>query len=392
MRTNIGPASDAVTRLIAVSSLIGKELSGEGDVPCITFADYMAICLYDPAGGYYRAGEARVGKAGDFYTSSGIGDIMARAIAYAAASCHEKLGILDEPLLLAEWGAGTGRLSAQLGAVIEEQAVIGERRYRQLLIEDHTGHRGVIPETFAKLSAVPLPIIFTSSEAWSRSSEWLGGPLMLIANELLDAFPVHRVTNRGGELLELGVAGSPHEGFRYVHMPIADPRIRTAMDHGAQKLEEGQITEINLAANDWIKRIGESMRRGRVLLIDYGHDGEELSASHRMAGTLMTYRHHQANDSPFVRPGEQDITAHVNFTAIRHAVVEAGFRVVYFGTQKQFLVDHGALELLRDHGGADPFSPIARRNRAIRQLMISDGMSESFKVMILEKDAEESPD
>lgn len=388
MATLEGPASQEVSRRIAASLLTGTELDGGGEARCISFAEYMEICLYDPAAGYYRTGEARVGKAGDFYTSSGIGDLMARAIARAAEQWYSAVQPIagDDPLLLAEWGAGTGRLSAQLAAVWADKGTRTMPCFRQLLIEDHAGHAEAIQQSYRQLGIPTLPAVWTSLQAWERSEQWLGrGPTLLIANELLDAFPVHRITCRGGALRELGVAGHTSEGFRYVLLPVRDDRLLEAMKLGEMALAEGQTAEISLAANDWIMRLGGAMKSGRVLLIDYGDSGEELTAAHRMAGTLMTYRHHQASDSPFDQPGDRDITAHVNFTAIRRSAELAGFQTMYYGTQKQFLIDHGLLELLTDHDGADPFSDAARRNRAIRQLLISDGMSESFKVLILEK-------
>lgn len=385
METKIGPASAAIALRIEASSLVGYELVSGEAAACITFADYMATCLYDKDAGYYRDGAARVGKGGDFYTSPALGDLMARAIAASVKERTSDLTIGAEELLVAEWGAGTGRLSAQLGIVLESGGE-GSKGCRQLLIEDHRGHVAQIRKTYAELSATSQPEVWTSEEAWERSKSWLGGQVFLIANELLDAFPVHRVAKHRGELWELGVAGSEPSGYRYVRMPMQDNRLTEAMDAGGLRIAEGQIIEIGLAAGQWINRLGQAMSGGgRVLIIDYGDEGEELSGPHRMAGTLMTYRNHRASDSPFDQPGDRDLTAHVNFTAIRRAAENSGFRTVYYGTQKQFLVDRGVLDLLAEHDGTDPFLPSARRNRAIRQLLLSDGMSEIFKVLVLEK-------
>ncbi|MDF2836926.1 MAG: SAM-dependent methyltransferase, partial [Paenibacillus sp.] len=118
MRTKNGPANAAIDSLIAASSLIGMEMDGSGAAACISFADYMATCLYDPSAGYYRSGAPRVGKRGDFYTSSGLGDLMARSIAASIDKWRDAMPSGEERLLIAEWGAGTGRLSAQLAAVL----------------------------------------------------------------------------------------------------------------------------------------------------------------------------------------------------------------------------------------------------------------------------------
>jgi SAM-dependent MidA family methyltransferase len=288
----------------------------------------------------------------------------------------------DERFLIAEWGAGTGRLSSQLSVVLGEGQ---SRSIRQLLIEDHEGHIAAIMETYREFGIVHKPDIRTSDEAWGSSDIWSTDEVLVVANELLDAFPVHRVIRQNGELWELGVAGTATDGFRYVRLPLRDDGLTKAMEIGELSVAEGQAAEVGLAANDWIRRLGHAMVAGQVLLIDYGDEGTELSAPHRMAGTLMTYRGHLASDSPFDQPGDRDLTAHVNFTAIRRTAESSGFRTAYYATQKQFLVEHGLLALLAEHDGGDPFSPAARRNRAIRQLLLSDGMSESFKVLLLEK-------
>lgn len=381
-----GPASAALEKRISESGLRGAELSADGGAACITFADYMEACLYDPESGYYRVGGARVGKSGDFYTVSGVGDLMARAIAGAALQWRSETARDDlASLLLAEWGAGTGRLSAQLAAVLSEVEDGSGIPFRQLLVEDHKGHQNEIAETYKMLHGGPPPVVRSSDEVWEQAERLLAGPLLLIANELLDAFPVHRVTRKDGVIAELGVAGDAENGFRYVRLPLTDKRIRMEMDRGELTLEEGDIREVCLAAGDWIRRLASAMGHGRVLIIDYGDCGEELSAPYRSEGTFMTYSNHLASDEPFHRPGGRDLTAHVNFTAVRRCAEEAGFTTLYYGTQKEFLLEQGMLQLLVEHDGANPFSYESRRNRAIRQLLLGDNMSESFKVLLLEK-------
>ena len=210
----------------------------------------------------------------------------------------------------------------------------------------------------------------------------------VIANELLDAFPVHRVVRRNGRLWELGAAAAEvgaGAAFRYVHMPLSDERIEAALLRDGMELREGQIAEVNLEAERWIAKLGGLIRQGCLTLIDYGHEARELAAPHRMRGTLLCYRDHIARDEPFLDPGGQDITAHVNFTACMAAGAEAGWATRYYGTQKRFLVDEGLLADLAEHDGSDPFGEAARHNRAIRQLLLSDAMSETFKVLVLDK-------
>lgn len=354
-------------------------------VPSISFCSYMEACLYDEQFGYYRSGAVRVGKSGDFYTSSAIGNIMAEVIARYAANFGREYGF---PVTLAEWGGGTGKLSADIAAAFRNHRLAEEMTLRPLIVENHPGHAAAAAESFRAIypAGDEQPVVLTSNQFGERYAEWIAnGSVLVLANELLDAFPVHRIRRRGNQLVELGVAVMPNEGFVLTEMAVTDPRLAEWLERDGIRLREGQTTEICPGVRDWLFELSARMPKGKVIVIDYGHDAEEYAAEHRMEGTLMTYWKHQASDSPLLGAGERDITAHVSFAFAKASAREAGFEVIYYDTQKQFLVDYGVFELLRDHDGLDPFGEAARRNRAVRQLLLSDSMSESFKVMVLEK-------
>lgn len=353
---------------------------------CITFHDYMALCLYDPDYGYYRQGSIRVGREGDFYTSSSVGTIMGEKIAACMAHWQARFGGRADA---AEWGAGTGMLSKHiLQAWTLHDPATRSDAMRYAVIDDSPVHLAAARRLLEPIFGWGRLHYLTADQGWAGS--WRrGGPLMVVANELLDAMPVHRVLLKEGRLWEIGVTltDRPDAPFAETLLPLSDPRIARVLERDGIGLREGQQTEVNLNAERWIAQIGACMDEGVLMLVDYGHDVEELTAGHRMNGTLLCYAGHMAHDDPYARPGEQDITAHVNFTACRRAAEAAGFRVHYYATQKQFLLDSGVLDDLTIHDGADPFGPAARRNRAIRQLLLSDGMSETFKVMVLHKGA-----
>jgi len=358
------------------------ENGGWKSVKCISFYQYMQACLYDPQYGYYHSGPIRVGKEGDFYTSSGIGQVLAEVLAkylldYAA--------LVDKPLKLIEWGAGTGRLSAQIAAAGCERDFDWNRKMQSILIEDHPAHAHAAQHAFEDINCLSgrVPLLSSSDDAWEAN--WLKQPAIVLANELFDAFPVHRVQLVNGELMELGVAGNDERGFFEVQMPLTDTRIANWLIRDGIELLEGQQTEVHAGAVDFLKKLGAVMISGRVVIIDYGHKAEEYAAEHRMLGTLMCYSRHQTNTNPYSRIGEQDITSHVPFTFIHHSAEESGFQVASYMTQKQFLIEHGVMNMLQNHNSTDPFSKEARRNRAIRQLLLSDQMSETFKVMVLDK-------
>lgn len=409
--------TQSILHTIAASNRLGwlekpPASVGEG-IPAITFHDYMAMCLYDERDGYYKSGRVRIGKEGDFYTSSAIGSIMGGKLAGYAAKLA---GGQSRAVTIMEWGAGTGALAQQMLAAldgIEENGTVPAwlADARWVLVDGNPVH---LDEARSRLagrlsgSAGPALAFMTPEEAEAelgRSGE--DRFTIVIANELLDAMPVHRVVKRGGALRELGVAaaeagpgapgtdmagslaglidGGAGSDFRYVHMPLSDERIAAALHRDGVRLREGQIMEVNMNAERWIAKLGALIRRGCLMLIDYGHEAAELAGPHRMQGTLLCYKNHVARDEPLLDPGGQDMTAHVNFTACMAAGAAAGWRRRYYGTQKQFLVDEGLLSELADHDGTNPFGEAAKRNRAIRQLLLSDAMSETFKVLALDK-------
>ncbi|AZN40510.1 class I SAM-dependent methyltransferase [Paenibacillus albus] len=367
--------------------------AGEG-IPCITFRDYMDHCLYDETDGYYKSGKVRVGKDGDFYTSSQIGTLMGEKL----ASCIARLIEGEEQdvrLTIVEWGAGTGALSGQMLTEWLDSSLPWLARLRYVVVDSNPVHlkvaRSRLEQVHERIGENGALDFMSPEDARSTLSDLRGKGefTIVVANELLDAFPIHRVQQKHGRLWELGVTTAATvqngEAFEYVLLPLTDAKISAVLERDGIQLREGQTTEINLAAEQWIAQMSELIADGALLLVDYGHEAAELTAPHRMHGTMLCYKDHVAYDRPFLAPGEQDITAHVNFTACRAAAEASGWHVHYYNTQKQFLIDHGLLGDLASHDGTNPFSEAARRNRAIRQLLLSDGMSESFKVLLLRK-------
>lgn len=350
----------------------------------ISFHHYMSLCLYHPEYGYYRSGGSRVGRDGDFYTSAYIGEAMGEVLAESIVKLASESFPGDGPVDVIDWGGGTGKLGAQM---LEAWRSLGEagNRFMLTLIDGNPEHRREASRRLAPYLAAgsarvaedlpePLP---------SRANR----PVIVIANELLDAFPVHRITKRDGAIREWGVTWD-EEADRPAPILLEDSEQdweQWLFEHEVT-LAEGQTFEVCLDAAEWIRSLAKRLPRALLVFIDYGDESAELAAPHRMEGTLLCYAKHRAHDDPYEAPGEQDITAHVNFSHMRQAAEAAGWRQRWYGTQKQYLVESGILGKLTGHGITDPFHPIVKRNRAIRQLLLSDGMSELFKVIIFEKD------
>lgn len=375
------PMERLIADAIAASPRTGRTAEGAA-VRCIPFRDYMALCLYAPKLGYYRRG-VRVGKAGDFYTSSAIGGEMGACLAaYLADAAAERLGSDEGRIELVDWGGGTGRLAKQMLAGWRSRNPEQAERLRLTVVDGHPEHRLRAEAELAEEIASGRARVMDEPEA--ERFPWAEERTIVVCNELLDAMPAHRVCLIDGELLEWGVAWDERRGRATAcRMEPSDERLtpdRLARD--GIVLLEGQTAEVSLDGQTWLARLLARLGRALVVVVDYGDESAELVSPHRMDGTLVCYRNHRAELDPFAAPGDQDMTAHVNFTLLRRTADEAGWREIWYGTQKRFLVEAGLLDRLVDHADADPFSPAARRNRAIRQLLLSDGMSELFKVQV----------
>lgn len=370
-------------RNAAVERRIAERLQANGGR--MTFADYMHLCLYEPGIGYYQRDAVKLGKEGDFYTSAHIGRAMGFCIASALAAAARRLAPGGEDISLVEWGGGEGRLAAVVLDELRRTHPDIYSRVRFVGAESSPGHREAQRDRLGRhaerIEALCGPEDAPVERALAERTT------LLFANELLDAFPVHLLIRRRGRWRELYVeeGQGAEETLREAEGELSSGRLADWLDRHPIDAAEGQRIEVSLAALDWIAGLGARMRRGYVLFADYGDVSAELYGRHRLNGTLLAYRRHRATDRVLEAPGAQDLTAHVNFEWCREAAEEAGFQEVGLETQKRFLVENGIFSLLKDHAGGDPFSPEARTNRAVRQLLLSDGMSELFKIMTMYK-------
>lgn len=373
--------AEAFRNELAGSGRVGRLPSG-AEVPCLTFRDYMRLCLYDPDCGYYRSGPVRVGRSGDFYTSPFLGETMGEQLAAALWKLADERFGVGSGANVVDWGGGTGRLIRQLGESWGREGA--SDRFRLFVVEDHPAHRREAEIALRDRIESGSARIFAEAEA--EAYPWRKGNTIVIANELLDAFPVHRVVQTEDGLAEQGVFWDENAGQPAPCLTgLSTPRLAERLALDGTKLLKGQIAEVGLDAADWVAGLYGKLGNALLVILDYGDEAAELTGPHRMEGTLVCYRRHIAHGDPYVLPGEQDITAHVNFTAIRDAAVHAGWEPLWYGTQQRFLIASGVLDRLAAHACTDPFAPVVRRNRQIRQLLLSDGMGELFKVQIFAK-------
>jgi SAM-dependent MidA family methyltransferase len=308
---------------------IRAEIDASGPM---TFARFMEIALYDPARGYYRGATARPGRAGDYLTAPEASPIFGRAIARLALAVHAALGAPD-PFVIREHGAGTGALAEPLASAVLGTPG-GPAAIRYLVAE-------VEP---ARVDAVAQRV---DSRAAVEADD--GAPIegFVVANEVLDALPTHRVVQRGLELREILVGLDASGSLVDVEARPSTPALAARLADESIELADGQHAEICLAVDDWIADAAAGLRRGVLLVIDYGHPARDLNDPRkRAAGTLATYLGHEVADAPYRAIGRQDITAHVDITAIERAAGAAGLVRLGSTVQAEFLDRLGTGELL----------------------------------------------
>lgn len=307
----------------------------------ISFARFMELALYHPEHGYYLRPAVRAGKQGDFLTAPELSPFFGRILARQLVEVWTALGTPAEFVAI-EYGAGRGRLAHDILAAVREECP----RFAMAL-------RYVLHELNPHRRADAAALLGTAGFDARASFEWPGSESVLVppvtgailANEFLDALPVHRGVWRGGVLLERFVGWSGEWFIEELGLP-ATGALAGAITAAGVELAEGQCVDITLAAGDWLASTAGRLARGVVLAIDYGYPSAELYAPQRHAGTFLCYHQHTANDEPYARIGRQDMTAHVDFGLLCRAGAAAGLALAGETTQSQFLTNLGLGELL----------------------------------------------
>jgi SAM-dependent MidA family methyltransferase len=375
--SGLSPA-DRSAELVA---LIRAEIEGAPERR-ITFARFMERALYEPELGYYRQLADRPTDAGDFLTAPETHAIFGWTIARRIEQMWADLGE-PKPFGLVEYGAGSGTLAI---AILE-----GLRRHGSSRLLEAIRYEPIEASHFR---LADLERRFEESgfaDRLAASGSPSDGPLpvtgVLLANEFLDALPVHRLVLRGGELRELFVAW--RERFVEIVAEPSTPELaRRLADDGLEmgRLAEGQVAEICLGLEPWLDDVAARLARGYVVAIDYGYPAAELYGPRRLAGTLLGYRGHRVEEDPFTDPGLIDLTAHVDFTALQVLGERRGLRSVAFATQAEFLVASGLeLELRALQESPDTTAEDYLRARSGIVRMLDPRYMGRFRVITLER-------
>ncbi|MFZ5861890.1 MAG: class I SAM-dependent methyltransferase [Nitrospirota bacterium] len=354
-----------------VFALIRAEITARGP---ITFARFMDLALYAPGAGYYMRDADQIGARGDFYTSSQVHVLFGEMIARQLDEMAVRIGA--PRFTVVECGAGRGTMAHDILTALTASGRGPALHY--MIVEKS-------PAMIARQRRLLDPFAAAGRVTWAAAlpTEPIVG--CVLSNELLDAFPVHRVARHGGRLQEIYVDAAG-DGFVERMAPPSTPELAAYLDRVDVTLVEGQQAEVNLAAVAWMRAAGRALGRGFVLSIDYGYPAEELYAPHRVRGTLLAYHRHRTNEAFLNRVGRQDLTAHVDFTSLALAGREVGLDVEGFTNQTGFLLGLGAHEVAeRLLDAAADEAARADTLAGVRGLLDPHGMGQTFKVLIQRK-------
>ena len=352
---------------------IEQEIRERGPIP---FSRYMELCLYEPGRGYYAKSKEQFGKAGDFYTSSDVHAVFGRLMARQFEEMWRVLGSPDQ-IEIVELGPGRGLFARDVLDWSRQKFPDFFRALHYTLVESSAALREKLAFTLGEYIAGGKASIAGDVASYVSTEN-----VIVFANEFFDALPVEVLSNHGA--MRVG-----WEAGRFVESFVsASAAEMEYLDRYSVHPEEGERVEVGLEAQRWMPRIAAATPRGFVVIIDYGYTREELLAG-RHRGTVMCYRRHSTSENPYEAPGEQDITAHVNFTALRAAGEQAGLDCLGLVTQAQFLMGIGEETQFSD-AFADARLPQERAKRALqlKHLVTPSGMGETFSVLVMAKGVE----
>ena len=332
----------------------------------IAFADYMQLALYHPQFGYYSGGLPKFGRSGDFITAPELTPLFGQTL---ANQCQPILENLSSPILF-EFGAGSGRLCVDLLSALEQKNALPEayhilevssnlrQRQKALITEE-------IPHLLSRIQWL---------DHWPKTA--FNG--VVIANEVLDAMPVHRFLQTNDGLFESFVTLNANGQLTEVFLPCNNNQLQDYITAVLPKTLIPYQSEASLLIKGWLQQCYDMLNQGVLLIIDYGFPRHEYYHPDRNQGTLMCHYQHKAHSNPLIHSGLQDITAHIDFTLVAEAGDAAGFTIAGYTSQAAFLIANGLLNLLEN-------SDNTHAALAVKQLIQPHEMGELFKVMALSK-------
>lgn len=337
----------------------------------ITFADYMDLALYHPKYGYYTSEKEKIGKRGDYYTSSDVHPVFGELIARQLEQMWKILG--KGKFTVVEMGAGKGWLCYDIINFIKDRFPEFFEKIDYKIVEIS---KNLVVKQSSILKGLEDRISWETSSSDGFSFKPIDG--CFLSNEFVDSLPVHQLTVRNGCIQEIYVTTKDDDFFEITD-ELSDPVLKDYFKELSINLKEGQKAEVNLNALNWIRNISHYLKRGFIITIDYGCLAEDLYSEDRYRGTLMCYYKHTTSENPFVRVGNQDMTSHVNFSSLMQAGSKCGLKTTGFAKQSHFLIALGILDKMKESYG--DIGGILK----MKTLLLPGGMGDIFKVLIQHK-------
>ena len=355
-------------------NLIKKKIKQEG---AISFRDFMDMALYYPELGYYTSKKDKIGGYGDFFTSSEVDKAFGQLLAEQFSDIYLKLKANNFKIV--EIGAGKGYLASDILSHLKNTYQDIYENIEYIIIEKSPYHVQIQKEILKEHKNVKWVQGLTDFE-----DESIEG--VIFSNELFDSFPVHVIRKKNSKIYEIYITIDSQDNVieleREPSKEILDYMKELHID-----IPEGMTTEINLDAKDMIQLIGKKLKKGFVFTIDYGYPSKELYKPYRMRGTLLCYHKHQYSENYYENVGLQDITSHVNFSALKHFGEKVGLKTLGFTDQAHFLTSLGLMDIIGELQARDDFASYERLNR-LKTLVLPKGMGEKFKVLVQYKNLE----
>ena len=337
----------------------------------ITFADFMELALYHPQHGYYSSEKEKIGKRGDYYTSSDVHSVFGELIAIQLEQMWQLMG--RSKFTVVEIGAGKGWLCHDILNYVRNEYPEFFEKIDYKIVEIS---QNLIERQSNTLKGLEEKV------SWESFSEggFSFGPIegCFLSNEFVDSLPVHQVIVENSCLKEIYVTVKDDLFCEEVD-ELSNPALRDYFHNLKIDLKEGQRAEVNLKMLGWVKNLSQYLNRGFVITIDYGHLAEELYSKQRFKGTLICYYEHTTSENPYEKVGNQDITSHVNFSTIMEEGIRSGLNTTGFVRQSNFLIALGILNKMNDAHG--DFSKLL----TMKNLFLPGGMGDVFKVLIQHK-------
>lgn len=355
---------------------IAAEIAASGPIP---FVRFMELALYHPQFGYYmRAPEQtseRIGWRGDFYTSSDVHPLLGQALAKQAEQMDRLLGG-PTPFTVVEMGPGKGLLARHFLSACRRDFQDLYERLHYVLIDRSPAMREVQHKSLAPWLDRPSLLTWVDNLETIAPHSVIG---LFLSNELIDSFPVNRIHVTADGVEELWV--DSHNGqFVECLRPLSSDALADHVRRMHSDWPVGYRTEINLHALNWMRQVAQLLNRGFILTVDYGHTAQDLYRSDRKGGTFLCYSRQSTNEEPFIRVGEQDMTAHVDFTSLARTGEQHGLQTTGFTNQLSFLMGLGVEHMIEQ---LEQDSPAFK---AAVHLLRPNGMGTTFKVLVQHKD------